>query len=461
MPLNHNVKLTFWWSWFENLSASVRSGDALSAYIYLISRRTSTVGIIQGINGISQLAAAVPAGYLCDILRRDMVLRSGAVLGLLAAGTLATTMSLAPTIVNLAACAGLLGIYRGIHSVAMESIFADSVEAGRSSLYTKKYIVTVLAAGSGQLLSFFVFLRLGNRWRMGDCRAVVEAGLLLMLAPLVLMLFFNDDLALDHASEAVTLPDASGAPTSNAEGCTDGPDPELDMERNTVIDPGSELDFPLLPTPAAQPTSCCPPAVFVTLLLTLSDLLSGLASGMTVKFFAIFFLEQCRLRPATVAAVAAAAPCGVAFAAAAAQRIAARVGRVEVSICTRLFDVGLLSSMAFISTARAPAMLTVHLLRTALANSTRPLMRSVLMEVVPKQYRGKVNAFESITMFSWSGSAALGGVLIERLGFQATFLVTAAIKLAACVPVVVLCVTLRRLGLSGARDWRDGRAARR
>lgn len=72
-------------------------------------------------------------------------------------------------------------------------------------------------------------------------------------------------------------------------------------------------------------------------------------------------------------------------------------------------DVGLLSSMAFISTARAPAMLTVHLLRTALANSTRPLMRSVLMEVVPKQYRGKVNAFESITMFSWSGSAALGG----------------------------------------------------
>lgn len=70
---------------------------------------------------------------------------------------------------------------------------------------------------------------------------------------------------------------------------------------------------------------------------------------------------------------------------------------------------GLLSSMAFISTARAPAMLTVHLLRTALANSTRPLMRSVLMEVVPKQYRGKVNAFESITMFSWSGFAALGG----------------------------------------------------
>ncbi len=73
-----------------------------------------------------------------------------------------------------------------------------------SSLYTKKYIVTVLAAGSGQLLSFFVFLRLGNRWRTGDCRAVVEAGLLLMLAPLVLMLFFNDDLALGHASEAVT-----------------------------------------------------------------------------------------------------------------------------------------------------------------------------------------------------------------------------------------------------------------
>lgn len=66
IPIPHvTSQLTFWWSWFENLSASVRSGDALSAYIYLISRRTSTVGIIQGINGISQVGPMMVGGTTC------------------------------------------------------------------------------------------------------------------------------------------------------------------------------------------------------------------------------------------------------------------------------------------------------------------------------------------------------------------------------------------------------------
>ena len=51
----------------------------------------------------------------------------------------------------------------------------------------------------------------------------------------------------------------------------------------------------------------------------------------------------------------------------------------------------------------------VHLLRMALANCTRPLMRSVLMDAVPRHHRGKVNAVDSVRMFSWSGSAAVGG----------------------------------------------------
>jgi hypothetical protein len=60
------------------------------------------------------------------------------------------------------------------------------------------------------------------------------------------------------------------------------------------------------------------------------------------------------------------------------------------------------------------------------------------MDCVPRQHRGKVNAIDSVRTFSWSGSAALGGLLIERYGFQTTFLITAAIKTAAFVPLVAL-----------------------
>lgn len=49
------VQLALWWSLFENASASVRSGDIFSGFIYLISGSNSTVGYIQGINGCMQV----------------------------------------------------------------------------------------------------------------------------------------------------------------------------------------------------------------------------------------------------------------------------------------------------------------------------------------------------------------------------------------------------------------------
>ncbi len=63
---------------------------------------------------------------------------------------------------------------------------------------------------------------------------------------------------------------------------------------------------------------------------------------------------------------------------------------------------------------------------------------AVLMDWVPRHLRGRVNAVDSVRTFSWSGSAALGGFLIQRYGFQRTFLITAAIKAAAFAPLFVL-----------------------
>ena len=57
--LGWQLQLALWWSLFENASASVRSGDIFSGFIYLISGSNSTVGYIQGINGCMQ---ASPVG---------------------------------------------------------------------------------------------------------------------------------------------------------------------------------------------------------------------------------------------------------------------------------------------------------------------------------------------------------------------------------------------------------------
>jgi hypothetical protein len=90
----------------------------------------------------------------------------------------------------------------------------------------------------------------------------------------------------------------------------------------------------------------------------------------------------------------------------------ARTGRVQICLLTRLVDILLFLLMAYLPTAAAgqkARLVLVHLTRMAVANATRPLMRSVLMDYVPKAHRAKVNALDSVTMLSWSGSAALGG----------------------------------------------------
>ena len=82
-----------------------------------------------------QLLAAIPAGILADRHRRDAMLRAGAAVGALAVLFMAWTLLLHPHVWALTAAMSLLGCYRGVYSSALEALFADSVEQGRSSPY--------------------------------------------------------------------------------------------------------------------------------------------------------------------------------------------------------------------------------------------------------------------------------------------------------------------------------------
>ena len=49
------LQLALWWAALENASASVRSGDIFSAFVFLVTSSNSWVGYIQGINGCCQV----------------------------------------------------------------------------------------------------------------------------------------------------------------------------------------------------------------------------------------------------------------------------------------------------------------------------------------------------------------------------------------------------------------------
>lgn len=63
----------------------------------------------------------------------------------------------------------------------------------------------------------------------------------------------------------------------------------------------------------------------------------------------------------------------------------------------------------------------------SLQNAAYPIDRSILIDFTPSKHRGKWNSIASLTNMTWSGSAVLGGYLVDRHDYTFTFLITAGI----------------------------------
>jgi hypothetical protein len=212
-------------------------------------------------------------------------------------------------------------------------------------------------------------------------------------------------------------------------------------------------------------------------------------------------LVQVHLRPVQSSFLFASMPVGIALGMFAAERSARALGRVPTMLLFKAVAVGLLALMALDTRLWAlPSLIVpIYLVRTMLANCTRALSRSILMDYVPKvrrrkawQYaeatrtllhsrcqwhacdgaqlprtcipgrpgnagvsacdwpsttsapspevithayvqaqRGRWSCVDGVTVFGWSGSALLGGYLIDRHGFAMVFLLTAGLQLAS------------------------------
>ena len=71
-------------------------------------------------------------------------------------------------------------------------------------------------------------------------------------------------------------------------------------------------------------------------------------------------------------------------------------------------------------------------------SSTGGLVSAILNDYVPKKTRGRWNILDSFKRGAWSGSSVLGGVLVDRIGYEDTFLVTASMQFSATLLLVPL-----------------------
>ena len=137
--------------------------------------------------------------------------------------------------------------------------------------------------------------------------------------------------------------------------------------------------------------------------------------------------------------------------------LAKRIGRVQTMVCLKVVGVSLLVSMAFLrdvvvgkdgekepEAGMLALLVVIYLLRCALMNCTYPLEESILMDFVPSHTRARWKSLDSVAVFGWCGSAALGGYLADLKGYTFTFLVTAGVQATATLLQATLVFVVPR-----------------
>ena len=178
----------------------------------------------------------------------------------------------------------------------------------------------------------------------------------------------------------------------------------------------------------------------VPFLVASADVTSGLASGLSTRYVAIFMYEKLGLGPVTVQVLyilKAVLQIGLRYQ----SQVWGRLhGRCRVSLCVKWWSIGLVFVMVGCYENGLPPLLVcgVLLLQIASMNATSSLTRSVLMDHVPRDERARWASLESVTMVSWSGSAVLGGILVDSYGLLFNFRATAVLQLVATLPLLLL-----------------------
>ena len=196
---------------------------------------------------------------------------------------------------------------------------------------------------------------------------------------------------------------------------------------------------------------------WIPYIVFISGLISSLGSGMTVKFFPLFFKDEVGMSPSQVQVIYVLVPLVMVILGILCTKIAsAGLGRVQTTALYNVGGISLLLTMVFFKKyldAHPIYLVPIYVLRTGLMNSTYPLCESILMDFVPKDQRARWKSLDSVASFGWCGSAAFGGWLADKYDYTHTFLLTAIFQI---VSTGVWCLLLPLVPrVEGSREIED------
>ena len=398
-----NLRIAYTFTLAAGAARGVWSYAVLSGYLYVLTGGSNArVGLAEGAQGIAQCACGLLAGWAADRFRRRTVCRVACVTGVVA--SLGLILSIAVSDVSARArfnyvTVGLaaFGAYQGVWSTALETLFADSTAPGaqRAAATARKFGFTLLATTAGPALALILFLCIGDDWSLAALRTVAVVGLALCAPPALLLLGLRD---------------------VGADACDDEDEDEAGDEG-------------------------------IARLILVADLISGFGSGMTVKFIPLFFKNRAAFSPVAANALSIGAALVMICGSRVCEKWSQSAGKARVcAACMVLAAIALMGLAwadagvnvlrpgrpALTTTIKQAGAVALYLL-TCAQHACRPLKKAALNDHVPHNARGRWNALDGVTRFGWSGSAVLGGYLVDRGGYALTFVVTAATQLIAAL----------------------------
>lgn len=175
------------------------------------------------------------------------------------------------------------------------------------------------------------------------------------------------------------------------------------------------------------------------ILIELSDLLMAVGVGMTTKFFPIFFKEEFSFSPLGLCAL----NCGYTTSITVFNRLVSNVNRrLGFSRASFLYHaIGTACLFVMAGHRHLPLTLVAFVLRGSLMNARTPVNEAIVLHCRKHWSQLAHRRFKIFSSFCWSGSAALGGVLVDKGGYRHAFFVAGLIYTVAAVvwiPLVTL-----------------------
>ena len=230
-----------------------------------------------------------------------------------------------------------------------------------------------LANSVGPLVSLALFAFLGNHWTIGDCALVLSVGQLVCFPAILLLCFFNDDDCPD-LQETDETDNLIGEEEVAANASSQEEQDDLLASLDDDSDTNSAVCF------------CTSENRAIPVLIVAAEITLGLASGMSIRYFPVFFLEHLKLSPVIVQVIYFTTSLLQTVTMRTAQRISTHFGRCRVSASFKWTGICLMFTMILAYKSGLPTWVfcVTYVIRTAVMNSTGALLRSLLMDNVPK-----------------------------------------------------------------------------